>query len=241
LNNHNNQTVRITPNGHELVSNGTEGVLFQADRSSVPFTICEPDSSSTLFRDLILNKINFAPDNLSQGERRWLFSIWFYSLFFDSIMRTRPILTMLGDHGSGKSSTLRWLGLLLYGPHFDVTPLPHKSDDFDVTITNSDFLAFDNADSRCSWLEDRLAIVATGAQIRRRVLYTTNDMASIPVRCALGITARTPRFRRPDVAQRLLMMKVAPLPPHRFVSESQLVKAVLDNRDAIMIELVGHL
>ncbi len=241
LNNHNNQIIRITADGRNLVANGSDGVLFLADRAAAPFKIGGMDASSTLFRDLILNRINFAPDNLTPGERRWLFSIWFYSLFFDSIMRTRPILTMLGEQGSGKSSTLRWLGILLYGPHFDVTPLPHKSDDFDVAITNSDFLAVDNADSRRPWLEDRLAIVATGAQIKRRILYTTNDPVSIRVRCALGITARTPRFHRPDVAQRLLMMKVAPLSPHQFRSESVMVEEILDNRDLMMTEAVGQI
>ena len=129
--------------------------------------------------------------------------------------------------------------MLLFGSQFDVMPLPSKVEDFDAAVTNSSFIAIDNADSRCRWLEDRMATVATGGIIKKRLLYTNNAVVEIPVRCSLAITSRTPHFKRDDVADRLLILKVDRL--SNFRSEESIIREVLQNRDAIMTEVVYHL
>ncbi len=239
LSNHNNQIYRISCDSIDLVDNGTDGVLFLSEPRAEPFTIGEPDHSVSLLNQVLLSKINFSDDILTPNERRILLTVWFYSLFFESIMRTKPILALIGQKRSGKSITLRKIGMLLFGRHFNVMPLPHKVEDFDAAVTNSEFVAIDNADSRCKWLEDRLATAATGGTIEKRVLYTTNRVAKIPVRCFLAITSRTPHFKRDDVADRLLIMKVDRF--EDFKSEKSLVEELINSRDAIMTEVVHHI
>ncbi|MEE9269855.1 MAG: hypothetical protein V3V49_06295 [Candidatus Krumholzibacteria bacterium] len=101
-------------------------------------------------------------------------------------------------------------------------------------MTNSPFVVFDNADHKCVWLNDRLATVATGGVIKKRELYTTNRLVEIPARCSVGLTSRTPHFRRDDVADRLLIMKVERF--KAFISEKKLLAEVMGRRNEILSE-----
>jgi hypothetical protein len=237
--NHHNQIYRITPDVIDMVDNGTDGILFLSNARAQPFRVEKPDVSDSWLDRIVVSQINFAADQLTPDERRLMFTLWFFALFFESLMRTKPILAFIGPKGSGKSITNRKVGLLLFGDAFDVMPLTEDSKDFDAAVTNSAFVAIDNADTKCEWLNDRLAIVATGGTIKKRELYTTNKMVEIPTHCFLAITSRTPQFRRDDVADRLLIMKVQRF--DAFKSEKSLLTELLQNRQQIMSEVVYHL
>jgi len=237
--NHQNQIYRIAPDAIDVVDNGTDGVLFLSNARAQPFIVQEPDVACSWFDRVIVSMINFAADQLTPDERCLMFTLWFLSLFFESLMRTKPILAFIGPKGSGKSITNRKVGMLLFGEAFDVMPLTEDSKDFDAAVTNSAFVAIDNADTKCDWLNDRLAIVATGGSIKKRELYTTNKMVEIPTHCFLAITSRTPQFRRDDVADRLLIMKVQRF--DAFTSEKALLAELLQHRQQIMSEVVYHL
>ena len=236
---HNDQVFRISCDRLERVDNGTDGVLFLSDARAEPFERVPVSGKKSRLAQVITSKINFADDALTPGERQRIFELWFYSIFFGSIMPTKPIVAFIGPKGSGKSITLRKVGMLLFGSGFDVTPLSNDSRDFDAAVTNSPFVAFDNADRKCAWLNDRLATVSTGGIIKKRELYTTNRLVEIPARCVVGITARTPHFRRDDVADRLLIMKVERFDP--FVSEKLLLAEVMEGRDETLSEVIGRL
>jgi hypothetical protein len=51
-----------------------------------------------------------------------------------------------------------------------------RPDDFEAAITADPLVVADNADDAPRWLPDRLAVVATGGTIKRRILYTTNRL-----------------------------------------------------------------
>jgi hypothetical protein len=237
--NQKNQIYRISPERSDLVDNGTDGVLFLSRANAQPFEVTEPDDTCSWFDRAIVSPINFAADRLTPAEQRLMFILWFYSLFFESLMRTKPILAFIGPKGSGKSITNRKVGKLLLGENFDVMPLTDDPKDFDAAVTHSAFVAIDNVDTKCQWLNDRLATVATGGSIKKREYYTTNTLVEIPAHCFLAITSRTPQFRRDDVADRLLILKVERY--ETFRSENTLLDEVLQNRNQIMSEVVHHL
>jgi len=239
VSNHQNQMYRITPDKINLVDNGTDGVLFLGDDKSEPFELLEEDHTRAWLDEVIIDKINFGDERLTKAENRLLFRFWFYSLFFQSIMPTKPILAFIGPKGSGKSNTLRKVGMLLEGSSFDVMILTDDPKDFDAAVTNSHYVVLDNVDSKCRWLNDRLATVATGGSVKRRILYTTNQLMEIPTRSFLAITSRTPQFKRDDVADRLLIMKLERL--EKFTNESKLLQEVLKNRNHIMTEVLHYL
>ncbi len=239
--NYNDQIHRITCESIDLVPNGTDGVLFKADGKAEPFTITQPQPSSSdcCLEKVIISRMNFANGLLTRNEQCLLFLLWFYSMFFQEIMPTKVILALLGEKGSGKTISIRKIGRLLFGKQFNVTPLSKDPKDFDAAVTNSAFVAIDNADTKCSWLDDRLAIVATGGSIKRRMYYTTNKLVDFPTCCYLALTSRTPHFRRDDVADRLLILKVKRF--EEFISEATLLAEVAEHRNVILTEVVGKL
>jgi hypothetical protein len=193
------------------------------------------------FYDAVTAKINFEAGRLSIREQQAVFHIWFLCTFFGPLLPTRPLLAFIGPKGSGKSHTLRKVGMLLFGPQFEVKNLPDKEDSFDAITTNTHFAAFDNADSRVAWLPDRLAICATGGTVSKRVLFTTNQLADFPINCFVGITSRTPYFRRDDVADRLLIHRLRRFEEGEFVAEQELLALVLRDRDRIMTDVMRQL
>jgi len=238
LSNHQNGIYRITDSEIKLTDNGEDGILFLKSEAET-FEIHDSDDIfSQVYENLLFN-INLDKDNFGNCERKLILYIWFLSIFFIDIMPTRPILALIGEKGSGKSTLAREFGLILFGSGFDVFPLPSDVRDFEAIITNSAFIAFDNADSKSAWLNDRLASAATGAKISKRELYTTNDSTEYRIRSNLALTARTPVFTRDDVADRLLLMKLRRI--EDFQSESFLSTRILKNRDFILSEVLSHL
>ena len=78
----------------------------------------------------------------------------------------------------------------LKGSHLKVTgPKGSLERDFDSAVTSQPFVVFDNVDSRCKWLNDRLAGYATGAAIIKRKLFTTNERIKLKPRCYIALTA----------------------------------------------------
>jgi hypothetical protein len=237
--NHQNQIYRISPEKIELVDNGTDGVLFIYDAKATSYKINLSAPQSNLLDEVIFANINFAPDVLSSDDRRLLLIAWFYALFVENLMPTKPILAFIGEKGSGKTTTLRKIGKLLIGDGFNVVPLTNDPKDFDAAITNSALVVFDNADATFKWLDDKLAIAATGGSVQKRELYTTNKLIDFPIHAFVGITSRTPQYRRDDVADRLLIMKVARL--DSYIPESVILSEVTEHRNKIMSEVVFHI
>ncbi len=188
---------------------------------------------------MILSPMRFQEDNLTAEDRRLLFLVWFYSLFFPELFPTRPILAVIGERGSGKTISLRKVGQLLFGPSFNVMQLTDDPKDFDAAVTHDPFVAVDNSDTKVPWLDDRLAVVATGGSVKRRELYTTNRLVEFPVRAFVGVTSRTPHFRREDVADRLLLFYVKRF--EMFVPESKILNELQVRRDEVLTEVVSHL
>ena len=231
--------VRITPAKIELVDNGTDDVLFMNESDATPFNLLEsrgPDQEKNMFADLILGGLNPRTGILSEGDARLLLKLWIFSIFFPELMRTKPILALIGEKGSAKTMVARRIGRMLFGPAFDVTQLQSGSKDFDATVSNTALMVLDNVDTEASWLPDKLATLATGGKLRKRVLYTTNEMVTFTPRCFAIVTSRTPPFRRDDVADRSLILTTTRR--EDFLSETKMIRLVEEKRDAIMTELV---
>ena len=166
--------------------------------------------------------------------------MWLMALAFESIQPTKPLALAVGPVGAGKSHVFRRVGQLLLGSRFELDMLRRdKEDDFFVAITNKPFVVFDNVDQRIPWLNDSLASTATGGGVTKKVLYTTNEMAFYVPRAFIALTARTPRFRREDVAERLVIFHLDKLVEKR--PEYILLKEIEDQREALLSDWVQML
>ena len=233
------QMLKLDGKRPALVDNGTDGVLFAAAPDFVPWTWIPNVAAGTLSRHLIWT-IPFAEpieaSDFTIDEQRYLFAMWLLSLFFLGILRTKPIAAAVGPSHSGKSNLFRRVGMLVYGPEFEVDSLSRDGEkDFFVATSNLPFVAYDNADQWVPWLENALAQASTGQRRTTRALYTTNEAERYKGVSMIALTARTPKFRREDVASRLLIFTLQRLQEMR--PEHQLIAELVANRDALMSDL----
>ncbi len=226
----------VRPEGIEHADNGTDGVLFIQNPKWRAFELPRYLKDTMDWQAWLLDGINFAHDELSADDSGLLLRLWVLSLFFPQRFPTRAILALVGQKGSGKSSLLRRLGQLLFGPEFQLTALTTKPDDFDALITTDPLVVADNADDAPPWLADKLAVAATGGSVKRRSYYTTNRLVDFPIRATLAITSRTPNFQREDVAERLLPLKLNRL--EDFGPENALLADVQGQRNVLLAGIV---
>lgn len=226
-----------SPLGIKHCDNGVDGHLFVQNLKWKPFELARYAHPRLDWRDWLIRGVAFSDGNLTAHDSQLLIGLWVLALYFPQLFPTRPILALIGEKGSGKSSLLRRIGRLLFGPKFDVTTLTSKSDDFDAAITTDPLVVADNADDAPSWFADKLAVVATGGELKRRDLYTTNKLVDFPIRAYVGVTSRTPDFLREDVAERLLPIRVSRLP--QFSAENDLLDALDEHREQLLAGLVA--
>ncbi|OGF45118.1 MAG: hypothetical protein A2536_06440 [Candidatus Firestonebacteria bacterium RIFOXYD2_FULL_39_29] len=227
----------------ESVPNGTDGILFIDDPSWESFEYLGQNIRSGYVSELLVDTINFTLSTevlLLPSEQRgfWLLNI--FSLFFESLLPTKPLTLFLGQKGSGKTSTLSWILSLFFGSKVRVLSMgKDKEDAFLASICNEYLVVYDNVDGKILWLNDHLAAVATGSGIIRRKLYTTNEKSKMFPRVFIFLTSRTPNFKRDDLADRMLIFNVETF--KEFKSEEQLRKERADKRNELMTELLNDL
>lgn len=244
------KVAKITANSFVQTDNGTDGVLF-LNRKQEPFQIdlgkLPACSYGLLVDDGVLcrelnGKFEVGDGQLTPEDYQQLYLAKFLSLFLPELITKKPLVTLLGVQGSGKTTLGEKVGWLLEGSTFEPTLLSDDQKDFEAALTNNFFVLLDNVDdAKAKSKQDTVAVAATGGAVRRRALYTTNDEVEFPITAHLYISSRTPPFVRPDVADRMLLF-----PMERYgKSDGQLERVIkttfLANRNAMMGEVILRL
>ncbi len=219
----------------DTIDNGDDGILFRSDPSLAPI---EPDYKFTgsPVRDLLVNVANANSNGVLD-----LYHIYIYTLFFESILPTKPIVLFTGPKRGGKTSAARALKRALLGPSANVDAgMASKEDAFWAGICHSSVVCIDNVDTLVPWLADALAVVATGGKYKRRKLYETNTLVEYTPRCFPIVTSRNPQsFTRDDIVDRLLLIEVERR--KTFVPEAELLAQLDEHRGQIWGELLTNL
>lgn len=148
------------------------------------------------------------PPNLSEADVRSVLRSYFLAAWiFRDHLTVRPIVFLIGPPGSGKTTICRVFGLLMIGPGFEVTALPSKPRDFDTSLVKTPYLVLDNCEDGKPWLNEKLAAVATGAELARHKLYTDSDQVRLRPDVAIAVSAVSPTWVRGDVLDRALTIR----------------------------------
>lgn len=225
---------------------GYKGVYFYPNENDAfprPFEYVSDYQEGGL-DSLILDGPNYTPQGykISRKELRHLLKTWVASFFFPAIMDTRPIVLIHGAADSGKTTLFQNLSVMLTGDStFSVTEIPKDVKEFNVQVTQSPYIFYDNVEVNKKEMQEKLAQVATGYTVKQRLLYSNNKMVSTKARSFVGITSRTLERIQDDVAQRYIMVPVTPFASrsdNKRRAMSSILKEVMDSRDVLWSELL---
>lgn len=223
--------LKITDKTVATIENGDEGVMFAELKDYKAFDIVNIDKNTNYLYEYFIKNLNFEQNEYGIDVYK-LVELWFFSLFFESILDTKPLFVVIGEKGSGKTSFLRRSGQILMGEKFDVTSISSDYKNLTTLITNNYFVVIDNLDSPTTQINDTLARISTGQVIKIRDLYTTNKQVDFTAKCFVALTSRKPHFTRDDVSDRLICIFLKRF--ESFESENKLKANATKKRDEIM-------
>jgi ABC-type dipeptide/oligopeptide/nickel transport system ATPase component len=205
--------------------NGECGCIFHSNEDTSLVVIPDFEGPQVDAWEFLVEGINFIESGrapIQPEEQKELLKAWILASFFKEAMPTRPILTLLGEAGSGKTTAARRILRILEGPQEDVIQaLMDKPDSWRASISEHHVLVLDNLEkSGARWMVDSLNLIATGAHIELRKLYHTNELFKVRPDCWVILTAVNMPFPDETLISRLLVLDLQKLttyiPEHEF-------------------------
>lgn len=228
--------LHITANSVTIEANGQGNAIFQWHSNHEPFRLDATPLERPWYEILFADSLNYTL-GLEKDEAVAILRAWFIYLLFRNLPTIRPILAVLGQPGSGKTSVIKKIYRIVYGRNKSLSGITDQ-DEFDLTVASNPFVAFDNVDTWERWLPDKLALCASVSDIERRKLYTDHDVITMHRQAMVALTAHNPKFTREDVVDRLLLIFMRRLPDHEFRDETEILESVSRVRNALWNNIV---
>lgn len=204
-------------------------VLFRRTTLTSPIPDPRPDGSLDRLREL-----------LNVDDDGWHLLVgWAVAALIPEL--PHPILALLGEQGTAKSTTARVLVELI-----DPSPAPLRSCPRDirqwaVTAAASWTVALDNVSTVPPWLSDTLCKAVTGDGIVDRALYTDDDVSVLSFRRVIAMTSIDAGALAGDLAERLLPVELARIPPGARRTDAQIAAEFTEARPALLGALLDLL
>ena len=126
----------------------------------------------------------------------------------------RPILMLLGPHGSGKTTLAKVLRRLLDASSAELLGQDRRGD-LPLALLHQAVVLLDNWDKIEPTLADTLCQAVTGGAVLRRTLFKNLSMTNWSFQNALIITSATLPTNRADLLQRCWVVELDCLPSYR--------------------------
>jgi hypothetical protein len=146
-----------------------------------------------------------------------------------------PVLGLLGEQGSAKTTTARVLKNLIDPSAALVRSEPKEPRDLMIQARNNWVLAFDNLSGLPGWLSDALCRLATGGGFSTRELYSNDDEVIFDAKRPLIVNGIEDFMTRADLLERSLLIRHPPIPEQNRRPESEFWAAF----DAAHAKLLG--
>lgn len=122
-----------------------------------------------------------------------------------------PIMLLVGQQGTGKTSTSRTLKRLTDPSVSPLRAPPRDTRDLLVAAVNSRVLAVDNLSGASADLADSLCRLSTGGALSERRLFTNHEETLVEVQRPVILNGIDDPATRPDLADRCLHVMLPPL------------------------------
>lgn len=143
-----------------------------------------------------------------------------------------PVVELLGEHGSAKSTTGQALRRLIDPNDADLRGAPASATDLFVSAGTNHFVCLENISHLPAPIQDAMCVIATGGGFARRKLYTDADESVITVKRPIIINGIAASITRQDLVSRTITVE---LPVIRDARERDKLDAEFEaNRPAIL-------
>lgn len=161
--------------------------------------------------------------NLKSEEDVKLLSLYLVTSFWGLII-SHPMLVLVGEKGSSKSTTLRKLEKLIDPKHTDLTGIPKGNDGLELRLSNSYYVTLDNISYISRSTSDTLARAVTGGSITKRALYENTKEVSCYIKAVIAMNGVNSVVRESDLLDRTLMLNLKRIKSTENKTELQIWK-----------------
>ncbi|MFC8790468.1 ATP-binding protein [Streptomyces cinereoruber] len=194
------KSVRIHPTGWEILTPEPREVCWRRTQltGELPLPAKDTDGKGI---DLLLRLCNFAG-----AQTECLAIAWLIGCLGPSVPVPAPFLT--GPQGAGKSTGGRMLIRIIEGMSGDLRRAPKDEENLIAAVAAGWVTALDNLSHLNPDLSDLMCCIVTGAETVKRALFTDGDVVRARYRRPLLLTGIDVGVIRPDLAERLLPLRL---------------------------------
>ncbi|KOG19993.1 MULTISPECIES: hypothetical protein [Streptomyces] len=194
------KSVRIHPTGWKILTPDPREVSWRRTQltGELPLPVEKTNGKGI---DLLMRLCNFAN---AQGESLAL--AWLIGCLGPSAPVPAPFLT--GPQGAGKSTAGRMLVRIIEGMSGDLRRAPKDEENLITAVAAGWVTALDNLSHLGPDLSDLMCCIVTGAETIKRALFTDGDVVRSRYRRPLLLTGIDVGVIRPDLAERLLPLRL---------------------------------
>lgn len=207
--------VKTSPSNVEIVNSKDYPIIFERTGEMLPQIA--PDLSTSPKELLpLLAKLFRVPDN-----QMILFAVYIVSAFEPSI--THPMLIMQGEKGSAKSTALSLLSKLVSPTVNELSPLPSLQD-LPSALSNGYFCCFDNLRKISQEVSDMLCVCVTGGSIRKRKLYSDNEVFCQNIKRMIALTGIEIAGAQTDLLDRSVIFNLNRISPDERLTQAEIIE-----------------
>lgn len=151
-----------------------------------------------------------------------------------------PLLRVSGEQGSGKSLTTRLIKSVVDPARSPLRPLPRDLGSLMAAVEAAHVLAFDNLGVLSSETSDDLCRIASGSGLAKRRLYTDADEHVTEARRPVILNGIADVVRRPDLADRSIVLELMPFASGARRSEEELFAEFAEALPGILGDLLDR-
>ena len=133
-----------------------------------------------------------------------------------------PVLTLMGEQGSAKTSFATLLRSLVDPNTAPLRSFPREDRDLFIAASNGWIVGYDNVSRMPAWLSDALCRLATGGGFSTRKLYTDDEEQLFNAQRPAVLNGIEDFIDRPDLADRAVFLTLEPIPENRRKADQAL-------------------
>jgi hypothetical protein len=230
------RVVEISTEGWRILAGTQTPVKFIRPRGMAPLPEPTPPGTGTM--EPLRKLLNLQGD---EGERSWRLILAWLVQALRSGGKEYPILVLLGERGSAKSTTARIVRALVDPSTVPLRHPPKNPHDLFIDANSSWVISLDNISSLPRWLSNTLCQVSTGGGFSTRTLYTNRDQELFEALRPVILNGITEVVVEDDIVHRSLIVRMPVIGKGEYKTQREISEELEVFRSAIFSKLLDAL